>query len=140
MRSVKRAHPFRSDAQVVLPDCFHWVLALPPEDEDFSTRLRLIETAFAKGWPATERRSAVRLALGERGIRQRRYREHAIRDAADHAVHVDYVHINPVKDGYVRRAADWPCSIFHCSVARGINPGDWAANVNELVVMGERGG
>ena len=36
------------------------------------------------------------MAKGERGIWQRRFWEHAIRDEGDYARHLDYVHFNPV--------------------------------------------
>jgi len=36
---------------------------------------------------------------GERGIWQRRYWEHTIRDECDYPAHIDYVHFNPVKHG-----------------------------------------
>jgi len=54
-----------------------------------------------------------RLAKRERGIWQRRYWEHQIRDELDLARHVDYIHYNPVKDGRVSRAVDWPHSTLH---------------------------
>jgi hypothetical protein len=44
---------------------------------------------------------------GERGIWQRRYWEHTIRDDRDFAGHFDYIHFNPVKHGLVRHPADW---------------------------------
>jgi putative transposase len=53
------------------------------------------------------------VACGERGIWQRRYWEHLIRDDADYRAHMDYVHINPLKHGLVRRVGDWPHSTFH---------------------------
>ncbi len=56
----------------------------------------------------TERRSAVRVARGERGIWQRRFWEHLIVDDADYAAHVDYCHINPLKHGLVKQVADLP--------------------------------
>jgi putative transposase len=62
----------------------------------------------------------VRIARGERGIWQRRFWEHTIRDDVDYAAHVDYYHINPVKHGFVQRAVDWPYSTFHRYVERGI--------------------
>jgi hypothetical protein len=64
---------------------------------------------------------------GERGIWQRRFREHAIRDDADYAVHCDYIHYNPVKHGLVTRPGDWPYSSFLRFVQNGIYPIDWAA-------------
>jgi hypothetical protein len=64
-----------------------------PGDSDFSTRWRLIKNRFAKELPKRERLSAVRKARGERGIRQRRFWEHLIRDEADYARHVEYCYI-----------------------------------------------
>jgi putative transposase len=104
----------------------HCVIELPPGDKDFPRRWRLIKMAFSKALPITERRSPVRQARGERGIWQRRYWEHLIRDEADYQAHMDYVHINPVKHGLVERVADWPYSTFHRWVARGVYPRDWA--------------
>lgn len=49
-----------------------------------------------------------------------------MRDERDYAAHVDYIHINPVKHGYVKRVSDWPYSTFHRFVARGIYPLNWA--------------
>jgi putative transposase len=68
---------------------------------------------------------------GERGIWQRRYWEHTIRDENDFARHVDYIHINPVKHGLVTRVRDWPHSSFHRMVERGIYPEDWAGDVSD---------
>jgi hypothetical protein len=63
---------------------------------------------------------------GERGIWQRRFWEHAIRDDSDYRHHVDYIHYNPVKYGYVTRVVDWPFSSFHRFVRLGMYPSDWA--------------
>jgi putative transposase len=52
---------------------------------------------FSRGLPAGERRSASRAKKGERGIWQRRYWEHTLRDEEDFARHADYIHFNPVK-------------------------------------------
>ncbi len=92
---MRRAHPFRIHGWVVLPDHLHCVIELPPSDADFATRWRLIKGGFSRRLPATERRSAVRVARGERGIWQRRYWEHMIRDEHDFAAHLDYVYFSP---------------------------------------------
>ncbi|MDE1715899.1 transposase, partial [Chromobacterium amazonense] len=62
----------------------------------------------------------------ERGIWQRRYWEHQIRDEADLQAHVDYIHYNPVKHGHVERVLEWPYSSFHRYVRLGWLPEDWA--------------
>ena len=139
VRQVRRSRPFAIDAWVVLPDHLHCVWTLPPDDSDFSTRWRLIKTIFARSLPATERRSPVRRYRGERGIWQRRFWEHAIRDDPDFAQHVDYVHFNPVKHGYVGSAADWPFSTFRACVERGLYPPDWAGDGVPDIAAGERG-
>jgi putative transposase len=128
VRGVRRRHPFVIHGWVVLPDHLHCVIELPPKDTDFATRWRLIKMEFSKALPRTERLSAVRMRRGERGIWQRRYWEHLIRDDADFRAHMDYVHINPVKHGLVKYVAQWPYSTFHRLVAQGIYPLDWAGS------------
>lgn len=133
VKRVRKRYPFRIDAWVVLPDHLHCVWTLPPGDADFSTRWRLIKSAFSRALPKTEYRSNVRKAAGERGIWQRHYWEHCIRDDTDYQRHVDYVHVNPLKHGYVRRVADWPYSTFHLYVAKGIYPMDWCGDTDAAV-------
>ncbi len=131
--SVKSRHPFRIHAWAVLPEHLHCIIELPPGDADFATRWRLIKMGFSKSLPITERRSQVRQNRGERGVWQRRFWEHLIRDEADYRAHMDYVHINPVKHGLVSRVCDWPYSTFHRLVEHGQYPHDWAGG-EELVL------
>ena len=39
-----------------------------------------------------------------------------------------YIHWNPVKHGYVRRAQEWPYSTFHRYVEKGIYSVDWGGS------------
>jgi putative transposase len=123
---TRASRPFQIDAWVVLPDHMHCVITLPPDDHDFSNRIKAIKIRFVQSLPATEARSKVRIEKGERGIWQRRFWEHAIRDELDYQRHVDYVHFNPVKHGHVKRIVDWPYSTFHHYVKQGIYQPDWA--------------
>jgi putative transposase len=138
IRKVRAARPFHIDAWVVLPDHMHAVWTLPPEDTDYSARWKAIKIAFAKAIPKTESLSPVRTAKGERGIWQRRFWEHTIRDEQDYAAHVDYVHINPVKHGLASCVADWPYSSFHRWAAQGAYSQDWAGQDVAEVAAGER--
>ena len=138
VRKVRAQRPFHIDAWVVLPDHTHCVWTLPPGDGDYSSRWKAIKIAFAKTLPRIERLSAVQERKGERGIWQRRFWEHTIRDDRDYAAHVDYVHINPYKHGLVQRVADWPYSSFHRYVAEGIYPSDWAGDAATTLKTGER--
>jgi putative transposase len=128
-RHVRRHHPFQIEAIVVLPDHLHAVWTLPQDDADFARRWRLIKSTFSHGLPSGERISASRARKGERGIWQRRYWEHTLRDEADFERHVDYIHFNPVKHGHVHRVRDWPHSSFHRMVRLGIYLFDWAGDV-----------
>ena len=64
-------------------------------------------------------------------IWQRRFWEHLIRDDRDFRRHIDYIHYNPVKHGYVSKVVDWPYSTFHRFVRNGVYPTDWAS-VDEI--------
>lgn len=128
VRNVRRSHPFAIHGWVVLPDHMHCVIELPDSDSDFATRWRLIKGGFSRGIPGNEGRSASRRARNERGIWQRRFWEHLIRDERDYRAHLDYIHINPVRHGVVSRAIDWPYSTFHRLVESGIYPADWAGS------------
>ncbi|MCW1918458.1 transposase [Rhodobacter sp. KR11] len=111
--AVTRAErPFQIDAFVVLPDHLHCVWTLPEGETDFSTRWRLIKTRFSRGLPMGTRRASHERRQ-ERGIWQRRFWEHHIRNEADFAAHVQYCWINPVKHGLVERPEDWPYSSIH---------------------------
>ena len=101
VRKVRKRSPFHVDGWVILPDHMHCLWTLPGDDSDFPGRWRDIKAAFSKSLPNTERRSAVMARRGERGIWQRRYWEDMIRDDPDYAVHMDYVHFNPVRHGLV---------------------------------------
>jgi len=99
---------------------------LPEGDADFATRWQLIKSAFLYGLPAGEPISESRAARGERGIWQRRYWEHTIRDERDCERHVDYIHINPVKLGLVKAGAATAVSSFHRMAKLGVYLEDWA--------------
>ena len=127
VRRTRRERPFRIDAWVVLPDHMHCIIRLLDGDDDFSNRIKAIQTRFVRSLPATERRSCVRVTRGERAIWQRRFWEHANRGDVDYARHMDYVHFNPVKHGYVTFVRNWPFSTFHRLAQAGLYSSDWAA-------------
>ncbi len=126
--AVQRRRPFDTVAICILPDHLHAIWALPPGDSDFSRRWNLIKGNFSRGLPAGPR-SRSKLVKREKGIWQRRYWEHAIRNEKDFARHIDYIHFNPVKHGLVPRVRDWPHSSFHRYVERGELPVDWGGDI-----------
>ena len=128
VREVRQNHPFIIDAMVVLPDHLHCIWTLPAGDADYKTRWALIKAGFSRQLPGGEIRSASRIKRGERGIWQRRYWEHLLRDEDDFRRHVDYIHWNPVKHKMVSRVIDWPYSSFHQYLQQGIYPLDWVGD------------
>ena len=128
VRKVKSKYPFHIDGWVVLPEHLHALWTLPADDCDYSLRWRLIKNGFSRALPKTEHLSPIRQAAGERGIWQRHFGEHCIRDEADYQHHLDYIHINPLKHGLVSNVKDWPYSSFHRYVADGIYPINWCGD------------
>ena len=138
INTVKRAHRFAIVAMVVLPEHLHAIWRLPPDDADYPMRWSLIKAGFSRCVEKVEYVHASRLVKRERGIWQRRYWEHQIRDDTDLARHVDYIHFNPVKHGLVGRAADWPYSTLHDHIGKGIVTKDWGCGDDTVGVYGER--
>jgi len=94
---VKIAHSFEIDAIVILPDHLHAMLTLPLGDAEYSQRWNLIKGCFSRGIGRIEEISSSRQNKRERGIWQRRFWEHMIRDDRDYERHINYIHYNPVK-------------------------------------------
>lgn len=132
VRATKARHPFHIDAWVVLPEHMHCLWTLPPGDADFALRWQVIKFGFSRRLSKTETRSEANLRRRERGIWQRRYWEHLIRDERDYERHFDYIHGNPLKHGHVARVRDWPYSSFHRAVRDGVYPSDWGGSALEL--------
>ena len=121
-RHVMLRYPFHMDAIVVLPNHLHCIWMLPEGDNDFSVRWRLIKRYFSIGInvPLTKR--------GEKKVWQRRFWEHLIRDEKDWQRHMDYIHYNPVKHGFVTKPIDWPYSSFEMAIKQGLYEKDWGSN------------
>ena len=136
-RAVLARHPFDIVATVVLPDHLHAVWRLPSGDSDYPLRWSLIKSHFSRSLPKVEHIRDARRNKRERGIWQRRYWEHQIRDDRDLQNHVDYIHYNPVKHGYVVNAVDWPHSSIHRYIASDMLPPRWAQGVPDNGNFGE---
>jgi putative transposase len=132
MHRCSVANHLKRVAICVLPDHLHAVWQLPEGDADFPQRWSLIKSGFSRGLRIDIARSPSKIAKRERGLWQRRYWEHAIRNDNDLERHIDYIHFNPVKHGLVRRVCDWPYSSFKNYVAHGDLPPDWGGDIGEL--------
>lgn len=127
--ACRSSRPFDAEAFVLLPDHLHAIWTLPTGDADFSKRWAAIKATFTSAWlkaGATERTvSDSRREHRHRGVWQRRFWEHWIRDDNDLREHLDYVHFNPVKHGLVTCPHRWPYSTFGKWVKRGLYSSDW---------------
>jgi putative transposase len=131
LREVRARHRFAIDAIVLLPDHLHTVWTLPTSDDRYPLRWKQIKSRFTQIYLD---RGGVELPVsvsrqikGERGVLQRRYFEHTVRDEADLKRCIDYVHINPLKHGLVKRVIDWRWSSFHRYVALGEYESNWGS-------------
>ena len=70
----------------------------------------------------------------EKGIFQRRYYEHTITSQEELNNHIDYIHYNHVKHGYVKRIKDWKYSSFHRFVKNGFYDENWCdfSNIKDI--------
>ena len=118
-RHVAKKRPFTVNAMVVLPDHLHCLWTLPSADADYPTRWRLIKTGVTQRYRPGSPRPIMRT------LWQARYWEHLIRDDQDYRQHVEYIHYNPVKHGYVRKPVAWPYSSFRQHVRDGLYAEDW---------------
>jgi len=137
-----RDRPVVCDAMVILPGHLHAVWTLPEGDADYSARWGALKARFTRGvcragvCPPQElpvvragRHAGLKPGLRrhkrEAGVWQRRFWEHMIRDEADYRAHVEYCWGNPVKHGFVARAADWPFSSIHRDIRAGRVAPEW---------------
>ena len=137
LRSAKQQAPFHISAIVVLPEHLHTIWTLPQGDSDYPARWKAIKAGFTHGL----RELGSDLSPRPEGgfvLWQRRYWEHLLRDETDVQRHTDYIHFNPVKHGWVQRAADWPHSSFHRYVREGVYPADWGLAGEDSREYGER--
>ncbi len=133
LNTVKQRHPFTIDAWVLLPDHLHSIWTLPAGDKDYAKRWGMIKSGFSKQaknlFHREEWMNETKIKRRESTIWQRRYWEHQIRNEDDYRKHMDYLHINPVKHGLVKRVVDWPYSTFHRYTKLGVYPDDWCGVV-----------
>jgi len=130
IRDEMQRRPFVIEAAVVLPDHIHCLWQLPENDSDYSSRWREIKKAV------TKQIGKAKNARNEGDVWQRRFWEHQVRNEKDWRTHMDYIHYNPVKHGYVKTPLQWKWSTFSRWVEQGAYQSDWGTlepeNVSSL--------
>ena len=131
---VKQNHLFIIDAMVILPEHLHAIWTLPQGDSDYAKRWMLIKSNFSRSIPKNELINNSRMSKRERGIWQRRYWEHTIRDDNDLQNHINYIHYNPVKHGHVDNPTDWPHSTIHHFIETGRLEPNWCHEAEPIEI------
>ena len=131
---IQQRHPFQIPAIVLIPCHWHWTL--PRDDDRYSMRWSRIKEEFTERWLShggcEQYCSPSRRKYRLRGVWQKRFWEHTVRDQDDFERCVDYIHWNPRKHGLVRRVRDWPWSSFHRYVAAGQLDIDWGGSAHAI--------
>lgn len=128
--NMKKIYNFIIFAISVMPDHLH-MLIKPDNIEQYPKIISSIKHYFSKNIILTDGQvcpsytSSSRSEKREKGIWQRRYWEHTIKNEEDLYLHLDYIHYNPVKHGYVENVKDWEHSTFYKFVEQEYYKGDW---------------
>ena len=125
VRMTRQTLPFDVVEAVVLPSEMHMIWRLHGADQDYSGRWRMLKSLFSRHLPAPRNLSPQQKARGEKGIWQRRFWEHCIRDQSDLIAHRDFMWRSPVACGLVARPTDWEHSSIHRAMAQGMTGSDW---------------
>ena len=137
--AIEEKRPFYTVSLSLLPDHLHCIWTLPEGDSSYPIRSKLIKEKFTRRFiregMIESRRSASKQRRGERGVWQRRYWEHTVRDEEELARLCDYIHYNPVKHGLVACPHQWPYSTFSRFVAQGIYPKDWGCSCEKEPII-----
>lgn len=128
VKQIRKDYPFEIIAWVTLPDHIHAICTMPIDDCDYGKRWGLIKRYVSKQCSEyeapLEMLSLSNIKRDEKGIWQRRFWAHEIKNDIDLEKHINYIHFNPVKHGIVDSVNDWHYSTFHKYHSAGLFPVD----------------
>jgi putative transposase len=124
--ACREDRPFTVDAVVIMPDHLHTIWTLPDGDSDYPGRWKAIKSHLT--------RSLRKDGVIQASPWQARYWEHTLRDDLDWRRHMDYIHYNPVKHGFVTSPCDWKYSSFRRCVEEGLYVEGWGEAVSREVM------
>ena len=126
--SIKNAHSkfdFDIIAISVMPEHIHMIIKLA-EINDYPKIVYTLKYYFSKNVKIQKQElSESKIKKGEKGIWQRRYWEHTIRDKEDLYKHLDYIHFNPIKHNLAVSLKDYKYSTFEKFVRLGFYDENW---------------
>ena len=103
--------PVETHAVVILPNHLHAIWTEPGLPR-FSDRWQRIKARFSLAVAGDFGPNRSKALRREKGLWQRRFYEHAIRNEDEFEKAMDYCRLNPVKHGFVSEPEDWPYSSF----------------------------
>ncbi len=138
LKNAKQYFNFEIIAICVLPDHIH-IIINPQNIREYPKIITSIKYYFSKNYDVgVETPTYGYVKKGEKGIFQRRYFEHTICSQEELNNHINYIHYNPVKHGYVRNVKDWEHSSFHKFVKGKFYDINWGStndikNIKEMI-------
>jgi len=116
-------YEYKIIAGIVLPEHIHLLLQCP-DAGNFHKIIASFKVNFSKQMPFNEMQTYEQKQRREKGIWQRKYYDHIIRDENDFNRHLDYIHYNSMKH-YNIPPADWEFSSFNKFVKQGYYEKNW---------------
>lgn len=115
IRVCRKTLPFEISAAVILPARLHMIWTLPMGEDDCGARWQIIKSTFSRHCPKPDAKdlSPAMIRRREKGIWQRSFWQHQIRDLADYDMHEHLIIHAPVTEGLVTRPGDWALSSLH---------------------------
>jgi len=124
--SIKK-FSYKFIAGIILPEHFHIIISTE-NTADIPFIIKEIKYNFTKNLPEKYKNKVIltesEKKRREKGIWQRRYYDHIIRDENDFNKHLDYIHYNSVKH-YDVKPADWKFSSFNKFAEQGYYEKNW---------------
>ena len=115
-------------AGIIMPDHFH-ILIYSEKPDLIPKIIHDIKYSFSKNITSNVQLTESEQKRGDKGIWQRRYYDHIIRDENDLNRHLDYIHYNSMKHLNIE-PKNWKCSSFHKFVKNSYYEEDWC-NFND---------
>jgi len=112
LRNVRMHHPFEMRAYALMPDHIHLLLQVPG-----TTDISRIIHSLKRNYTLNYKRA--KGYTGPLSVWQRGFWDHVIRDERDFGQHLDYIHYNPVKHGYVVKPEEYCDTSYSEYVRRG---------------------
>jgi len=120
---INHKYCYQIIAGVVLPDHMH-LLIQNDKANDFPKIITSIKVSFSKHFRLNTEQTDKQLIRREKGIWQRKYYDHIIRNEDDFNRHLDYIHYNPMKH-YNITPIEWEYSSFKKFLKKGYYEENW---------------